>query len=269
MSATLSAPLMPRTRNISDINPSCLAGSQAILLAAGVGRRLGASYEGPKALLEFGGRSLLDRNLSALRACGVDAISITVGHRGDRIRAAADPQSCGAVAIIENPRYREGSLISLWVQRTRLREGRPVILMDADVLCDARMMARLAQGAAPNVLLVDRAIEPGDEPVKVCFRAGQIVDFRKRPERPHDWRGESVGFFRFSPDSAAELAERCEAYVASDRAELEYEEAIRDMILDNPARFCAVDVTDLPWTEIDFDEDVLRARDEILPELIA
>ena len=42
-----------------------------------------------------------------------------------------------------------------------MRAGDPVILMDADVLCDRRLMARLLDGALPNCLLLDRAIEPG------------------------------------------------------------------------------------------------------------
>jgi choline kinase len=47
----------------------------------------------------------------------------------------------------------------------------------------------------------------------------------------------------------------------------EYEEAIRDLMLAEPGRFTAADVTDLPWTEIDFEEDVAKARDVVLPQL--
>ena len=45
------------------------------------------------------------------------------------------------------------------------------------------------------------------------------------------------------------------------------DEAIRDLILEHPERFGAVDVRDLPWTEIDFEEDVVRARSHVLPQL--
>ena len=139
--------------------------------------------------------------------------------------------------------------------------------MDGDVLYDARMIAALIEAPGENVLLLDREIEPGDEPVKICFRGDTIVDFRKRPEHAHDRHGESVGFFRFSPATAAALADRCDAHLAAGRAALEYEEAIRDLILAEPARFAAADVTALPWVEIDFPADVARARDEILPLL--
>ena len=68
---------------------------------------------------------------------------------------------------------------------------------------------------------------------------------------------------------AATLADRCERRVAEGPASTEYEEAIRDLILEDPTVFHACDVSDLPWTEIDFPEDLARAREEILPRLIA
>ena len=240
----------------------------AIILAAGVGRRLGPAHGWPKILLEFGGRTLLERHLAALRTCGVEKVSITVGHGRELIEAEAERLGWrDRVSFVHNARFREGSLVSLWAQSARLREGSPLLLMDGDVLYDSRMIARLLAAPGENVLLVDRDIEPGDEPVKICFRGARIVDFRKRPVHTHDWHGESVGFFRFSGAAAAALADRCAAYVEEGRADLEYEEAIRDLILADPDRFGAADVTALPWIEIDFEADVARARTEILPLL--
>lgn len=235
----------------------------AILLAAGVGNRLDGTHEGPKVLLDFGGRSLIQRHLEALAANGVTDIAVTVGHEADHLREALR----GRATTTYNPDYHLGSLVSLWVQRDLLRAGRSVLLMDGDVLYDKRMITRLLTGDGEAVLLVDRELEPGDEPVKVCFRHGVMVDFRKRPQYAHDWHGESVGFFKFSPAMAADLADACEAYVAAGRTSVEYEEAIRDLMLADPSRFTYLDVTDLPWTEIDFPEDVEKARRTILPNL--
>ena len=242
----------------------------AVVLAAGVGKRLGAGHAGPKMLLAFGGRSLLQRRLQALAACGVREVSITVGHEGEAVRAEALRTAPAglAVSFVENPRYREGSLLSLLVQARAFAAGRPVLLMDGDVLHDARMVARLLGAGAPDRLLVDPELEPGDEPVKVCFRGERIVDFRKVPADPGERHGESVGFFRFSPATAAALHARgMEIAAAPGGGALEYEEAIRDLLLAPGAAFGAVDVGDLPWTEIDFPEDVAKARDVILPQL--
>ncbi len=248
----------------------------AVILAAGVGRRLGAHHQGPKVLLDFAGRSLLRRTMEALAAHGVQQLSITVGYEAETVRGAVgDILKIPAlqdleVSFVENLNYRDGSLISLHSQAGVMKEGGEILLMDGDVLYAEPMIARLLGGAGEGVLLVDREIEPGDEPVKICFDdQGRIVDFRKRPTRAHVWFGESVGFFRFSRRIAAALADRFTWYVEQGLVKTEYEEAIRDLILAEPEAFRAEDVSDLPWTEIDFPEDVVRARDVVLPQLEA
>jgi len=235
----------------------------AILLAAGVGRRLAGAHQGPKILLAFDGRTLLERHLQALAEAGVHHVAVTVGHEAERLRVALN----GRADMVANPDYRRGSLVSLGVQDAVLRSGRPVLLMDGDVLYAPEMLRRLVQAQGDAVLLVDRELESGDEPVKVCFRDGVMVDFRKQPEHAHDGHGESVGFFKFSPAMARALADRCQALLTAGHGELEYEEAIRDLLLERPRDFTYLDVSDLPWTEIDFPEDVVKARDQVLPAL--
>src|SRR5579859_8062948 len=83
---------------------------KALILAAGRGQRLGRPT--PKALLEFDGRTLLERHVSALQAHGIHDISITVGYRSRAIRSEiarlAVPHG---VVLVDNPRYLEGSLV--------------------------------------------------------------------------------------------------------------------------------------------------------------
>ncbi len=251
---------------------------RAIMLAAGIGARLGAG-EGhpPKALIEFGGKSLLQRHIEILRAAGIGELVVVTGYRADLIAAEiAGAGAAGFARTVLNPDYREGSIVSLWAARKALVEGGDVLLMDADVLYDHRMIDRLMSTPHANCFLLDRDFEPGDEPVKICVRGGRVVDFEKRVEGEHDLRGESVGFFRFSPEIAIRLAAAAEADIASDaasdatsvRRNRMYELAIRDILLDSPPdTFGYEDVTGLPWIEIDFAEDVERARGDVLPRL--
>lgn len=243
----------------------------AVLLAAGVSRRLEQAVPAPKVLLEFAGMSLIARHIANLERVGAKRLTIVTGFEAEQLEhAAAAIGSSLPIGFVHNPRFREGSVVSLATAAGAVRGGGDIVLMDGDVLYDHRMLERLIAGEGEAVMLVDANIEPGDEPVKVCFdEAGTIVDFRKKPEYPHVRYGESVGFFRFGPAIAATLADHAEAYAADERGAFEYEEAIRDLLLADPARFAAEDVTDLPWTEIDFPEDVIRARDEILPQLVA
>ncbi len=200
---------------------------RALILAAGVGRRLTAGHQDgghqdgghqdgehpAKVLLRFEGLSLLARHLAILRSCGVRDITLVLGYDEDRVRAELDALDGPLPLVVTNPDFRAGSIVSLHAGRDVLRSGTPILLMDADVLYDARLMLRLLRSGAASCLLLDRDIEPGDEPVKLCVSGGRIVDFHKRPRVAHEWHGESVGFFRFAPDAAAELAHRAKTYV--------------------------------------------------------
>jgi len=243
---------------------------KAILLAAGIGRRLGRAHgDLPKALLAFGGRSLLARHVDLLRQAGIEDIHVTVGYEAEAMRLELERMGASAVRSVLNARFREGSVVSLWSAREILTSGSPILLMDADVLYDHRLLQPLLTSQHDVCFLLDREIEPGEEPVKLCILDGQVVDFHKRPRESHDWHGESVGFFRLSPAAARDLARRTERYVEDGRAGMEYEEPIRDMVLELPAnRFGYADVTGLPWIEIDFAEDVARAEREVLPRLV-
>ena len=220
-------------------------------------------------MLTIGGESLIARHIAILRRAGVDDITVVVGFHAEAMRHALAAAGAPAIAVIENPDYREGSVVSLHTGRSVLCSGNGVVLMDADVIYDDRLMRRLLHSAHADCLLLDRAIEPGDEPVKLCVAGGSIVDFRKQPTISHEWHGESVGFFLLASATAAELASRVADYVATGRRDMEYEEPIRDMILAaSPGRFGFEDITGLPWTEIDFPEDLDKAR-ALLSDLLS
>ena len=243
---------------------------KALILAAGVGDRLGAPWNAaPKALLKFGDRTLLARHLAILEEAGVDEIVIGVGYRADLIAAELDAIGAGPnVRTVVNSRYREGSIVTVWSLREELSAGGQVLLMDADVLYDPKMIRRLCESQHANCLLYDADIEPGEEPVKICLKEGEIVDFGKIVSSSYDRHGESVGFFRFSADVAARFASIVEGYVAAGRSDEMYEEAIRDLLHAMPiGTFGIEDITGCPWIEIDFAEDVARAKSEILPRL--
>ena len=153
-----------------------------------------------------------------------------------------------------------------------MTRGGDVLLMDADVLYDDRIMTELVAGSKPvNRLLIDCGFEPGDEPVKVCVHGGKVVEFRKKvaSDLKYDTVGESIGFFRYSESGARRLATLVAGHVDSGRANLPHEEAVRDQLLERNQPFEVTDVTGAPWVEIDFTEDVARATRDVLPQLRA
>jgi choline kinase len=243
---------------------------RAIILAAGYGRRLG--QKAPKCLLQVGGRSLLERHLRLLRHAGVDDVVIAVGYEPVQIAAEIDRLAwTPRPRYLLNERFELGSVLTAQICAPALLEGGDVLLMDADVLYDQRMLALLTADAHADRLLQDRGFVPGDEPVKLCTRNGRPVELHKRVAEglEYDAVGESVGFFRFSEGTARRFVDIVQNYVDTDRADQPHEEAVRDLLLERPAAFHTADATGLPWLEIDFPADVARARDQILPQLQA
>ncbi len=242
---------------------------KAIILAAGIGKRLGpTSDHKPKCLLPFDGISLMHRHLAILEFYNISEICIITGYESGMIEQALGtiPQD---VRLICNSQYQRGSVISLWSAHPYLIAGDDILLMDADVLYDHNIIGKLVNTSHHNCFLLDREFEAGEEPVKLCINNGRLVEFRKNVDKQiqFDTQGESVGFFRFSGKMANTLAQQAQSYLDAERLDEPYEEVIRDLLLNKPDAFAFEDVTGLPWIEIDFPEDVVRATHDILPRL--
>jgi choline kinase len=246
---------------------------KVVMLAAGIGARLGSNITEPppKVLLRFGRKSLLEYHLEILKEQGIDELVLGVGYKHDYIeREIATLGAQDFVRTVFNADYREGNIVTLWSLRDELCRGDPVLLMDADLLYDEELLKRLINSPHENCLLLDRGFEPGDEPVKICVRDGEIVEFRKWLSTDFDYCGESVGMFKLSSDAAEQIIAQTELYLDQGRRHDPYEETIRDVLLTSPrATFAFEDITGLPWIEIDFAADVARAEDEILPRIVS
>jgi choline kinase len=243
---------------------------RALILAAGVGNRLhGAGHEGPKALLRFGGKSLLGRHVELLRGAGVSDIVVATGFEAAAIETAlAELGGALPVRCVHNPDFRLGSVVTYCALRKEASKGPDIMLMDADVLYDRRMLEALVSTAHANCFLLDRDFEPGEEPMKLGVQNARLVEYRRHLSIEPDMIGESVGFFRLTAEMAGRLAARCQAMIDAGRADEGYETALGDLLDENSAAFGFEDVTGLPWTEIDFPEDVERAERDILPALL-
>ena len=237
---------------------------KAIILAAGIGNRLGKySNNKPKGLLEFNKKSLLQRHIEILKAKNINDIIIVTGFKSQMIVEHLGDLPVSIHYII-NERYTEGSMLSLGCAREILLNESEIILMDADVLYDDEIIK------FKNCLLLDRNFIDGDEPVKICVnKNGNINEFRKKipGEHEYDFKGESVGFFKFDNSTGKNLVSLIDDYIAENKNDAPYEEAIRDLLLRDPDKFGFEDISGIPWIEIDFPEDIEHAIKKILPKL--
>jgi choline kinase len=240
---------------------------KAIILAAGVARRLAPLTDSThKALLPVGGRSLLDRMLDALAASGVEESVLVVGHCQDQVRRAAGrTRGPMRIAYVENPAYQKGSILSLWQARETMLGG-TTLIMDADVLFPARFLTRLIAAPAPSALLLDRGFQDTGEEVKLYAVGDRVIALGKKfvPEA-WDVIGEGVGFFKCGAAHAPEYVRLLEESIQETGGANEYEDALHRLLARVPVGW--VDVTGLPWTEVDFAEDLRRAEIQILPKI--
>jgi choline kinase len=208
-----------------------------------------------------------------LRSAGVTEVVLALGFRHELVQAEIERLAwTPRPEIALNMNFELGSVLTVHTVADALTRGGDVLLMDADVLYDERIMRTLVAGSSPvNRLLIDRDFEAGDEPVKLCVQAGVPIELRKQlaADLQFDVIGESVGFFRFENRAARRLAALVADYVATARAHLPHEEAVRDLIKERSQPFEVADVTGFPWIEIDFPVDVVRATEEVLPQLEA
>jgi choline kinase len=242
---------------------------KAIIYAAGRGTRL--QLDTPKILLELGGCTLLEWHVLRLREAGVREVVLVTGHLRDQIAELLPGITTRydvPISEIVNPRFHEGSLLSLKVSLPEIEHNsEPVLLMDADVFYPKGMLDRLIGSAHGTVLLVDREFSTADDdPMLVPIKNGRPLDFRKHWSGDADFVGESIGFFKIAPTDFPLLIRETQARSRGPICADSYDDVFRTLV--RAGRFGYEDVTGLPWIEIDFPADLVQARKELLPAIV-
>ena len=249
---------------------------KAVLLAAGVGDRLRPFTDNhPKCLVEVGKKTLLVRHLDLLSSIAeLGELVIVVGYREDQIRDAVAAWSRASASPFKvtfevNPEYKKGSILSLYTAKDHLVAD-DCVIMDADVLYPRVLMQRLVDSPHKNCFLLDESSERTGEEMMVCVKDGRALHIdRSRKESTFDehWdlTGEGVGFFKLDRHDSQALVQTMRGLIEEGQDRVEYEAALDRFMKDYPSGY--EPVGDLPWTEIDFIEDVEKAQREVLPHI--
>ena len=134
-------------KNCSEIN-TCW---RAVILAAGRGSRMGHLVDDrPKCLVALEGKTLIERQIAALRRGGVDEIAVVRGYRAEMI-------DCPGLYYFANERWAETNMVmSLAAAAPWLRSG-PVIVSYADIFYRSESIRGLAAAPGQLVISYDRA----------------------------------------------------------------------------------------------------------------
>jgi len=238
---------------------------RAIILVAGAGWRLKLlTQTTPKCLMEIGGKSLLRRYLETFAALGLPEVVLVVGHLKEQVMAEAERGPADVdVRFVVNEQFTRGNILSLWHARHEFDDD--LLVMDGDVLFPRELLARVIASPHANAIAVDERFQDTGEEQKVVCEDGWVVEVTKKTTGDPQVRGEAVGILRLSADAAEVLRGILEEFIEMGKDSLEYEDAFRELAAEVP--IALVEIGDLPWIEIDFEEDLARAREQVLPEV--
>ena len=238
---------------------------KVIMLAAGVGKRMSAVTNIiPKCLIKVGEKTLLERHLEVISLLGIKDIVFVVGHFKEKIKETVEKYNNGFnIKYIENEQYTKGSILSLWYARDELNDD--VLIMDADVLYHDELLRMLAESDNKNCFLLDKNCDDTGEEMMLFVKGDNVVGISKVNSYACDFKGEGVGFFKLAANDCHKLKNILKEFERAGKVNVEYEDSLHELLSQCTAGFESVD--DLPWIEIDFEEDIERAGREILPKI--
>jgi len=246
-----------------------LAGSRAhnmkkaIILSAGQGSRLGhLTDERPKCLIEFNGRTLLDRQLDALAANGVEEAVVVTGFRDDQIEAALKRRgNVGPrVRTIYNPFYKVAdNLGSLFVAKEEICGD--TLVWNGDTLVSSELMARVVGNRDREGICVtiDRKDGYDEDDMKVVVDdAGRLHAIGKRLDLG-EVNAESIGLLAFRGSGAQTFRNAIERAIrTTEGTTIWYLRVIHQIAQE--AAVWTLDINGEEWGEVDFPEDVESAE---------
>ncbi len=223
---------------------------QAVILAAGMGTRLGRPW--PKPLTPLAdGRTIMQQQIENLRTAFVEPrITTVVGFKLELILEAFPD-----VNYVYNEVYDQTNTNRSLLKALRLSGDGGVVWMNGDVVFDPAVLSRAQSliDAEQSFICVNTAVV-GEEEVKYTVDADGYVD--RLSKQVVDALGEAVGINYVSAQDKPLLITRL-----AECADLDYfERGLELMIERDGARVLPYDIKDLFAVEVDFEEDLTRAN---------
>jgi choline kinase len=238
---------------------------QAIILSAGQGSRLGQlTHDRPKCLIEFGGRSLLDRQLDVAAACGIEEVVVVTGFREGAVEAALERRRAAgqrpSVRSVFNPFYKVADNTgSLFMAREALSGD--TLVWNGDTMVSPSLMGRVvANDRAGICVTIDRKADGYDaDDMKVVEDGGRLRAIGKRLADSDGVNAESIGLLAFRGDGAERFRASIEEAMRSpEGTQIWYLRVIHHLAQESDV--WTLDIAGEQWGEVDFPEDVERAQ---------
>lgn len=237
---------------------------QAIILAAGMGRRLGEyTRDNTKCMLPVNGERLIDRVLGQLSQLGLSRVVIVVGYKGqnliDYIGHRYDDRL--KIEYVNNPVYdKTNNIYSLSLAKDKLQED-DTLLIESDLIFDDSLFRMILDNPYPNLALVDKYETWMDGTMVRIDEDNNIVNFI--PKKAFKYKDvdsyyKTVNIYKFSREfSQNKYVPFLDAYSKALGNNEYYEQVLRVITLLDNAELKALPITNgAKWYEIDDVQDL-------------
>ncbi|MDY3964459.1 MAG: aminotransferase class I/II-fold pyridoxal phosphate-dependent enzyme [Candidatus Cryptobacteroides sp.] len=235
---------------------------QAIILAAGMGRRLGEyTKDNTKCMVPVNGVPLIDRLLGQLSRLKLDRVVIVVGYEGGKlVKHIGDLYTDLNIEFVENPVYsRTNNIYSLWLAKDYLQQD-DTILVESDLIFDDVLLNMLIDNPFPNLALVSKYETWMDGTMVRIDSDCNIVNFVPKDAFDYSNAGKyykTVNIYKFSKEfSTRKYVPFLEAYTKAVGNNEYYENVLRIISFLNSSDLKALPVTNAKWYEIDDKQDL-------------
>jgi choline kinase len=233
---------------------------KAIILSAGQGSRLGHMVDDkPKCLIDFNGRTLLDRQLDTLEANGVHEAVVVTGFHDELVQQAISRRSGGPrVRTVFNPFYKVADNTgSLYMAREELSGD--CLVWNGDTLVSNALMAKVVGNDRSGICVtIDRKQSYDEDDMKVVEEGGRLKAIGKRLDLA-SVNAESIGLLAFRAGGAEQFRDAIEhAMRTPEGTTIWYLRVINHIAQSGDV--WTLDINGEEWGEVDFPEDVDNAQ---------
>ena len=235
---------------------------QAIILAAGMGKRLGEyTKNNTKCMVEVNGVKLIDRVFKQLATLPISRVVMVIGYEGEKLRNYLGDEKEGLrIDYVENSVYNKtNNIYSLWLAKQQLQED-DTLLIESDLIFDDQMLPLICNHPEPNLALVAK-YEPWMDGTMVLIDDDRnIVNFVSKAAfacSQIDKYCKPVNVYKFSRDfSRHKYVPFLVAYTKSVGNNEYYEDVLRIISVLNSHDLKALPIQGLKWYEIDDKQDL-------------
>lgn len=235
---------------------------QAVILAAGMGRRLGELTMGnTKCMLEVNGLKLIDRALEGLAKCNLSRIVMVVGYKRENVKRHLGNSYKGIeITYVDNPIYdKTNNIYSLYLAKDYLI-AEDTLLLESDLIYEPAVIKRIVENEYPNLALVDKYESWMDGTVVILNEECKIKNFISKRDFKYsdiDSYYKTVNIYKFSKEfSATHYVPFLDAYCQALGRNEYYEQVLKviTMLDDSPLK--ALPLNGELWYEIDDIQDL-------------